>query len=178
MRTSWGLTVIALMFAVVCAGTTTTAQITGQAGATARAGRAPQARAAAGAAQAAAAEKITVEQHEGYMKTISSTNAAMGKKIMSNELADAAKDAQQIAMVFGDVEKFWTQNNKSDAVMFAQQARMAATDVAGALAAGDTMKAQAARKQMQGSCGGCHMAYREGSPQTGGYTIKAGVVTP
>jgi cytochrome c556 len=173
------VTVIALIFAVTYAGKTTTAQtLGGQTAATARPGTAPPAYAAAGGAQAAAAAKITVEEHEGYMKTIATANAAMGKKIMSNELADAAKDAQQIAMVFGDVEKFWTQNNKSDAVMWAQEARMAATDVAGALAAGDATKAAAARKQMQGSCGSCHKTYREGGPQTGGYTIKAGVVTP
>ncbi|HEX5107409.1 MAG TPA: hypothetical protein VFV95_03145 [Vicinamibacterales bacterium] len=129
-------------------------------------------------AQGAGAQRvanITVETHEGYMKTLMSTNTALGMKIMSNDLAGAAKDAQQIATIFGDIEKFWAQNRKQDGVMWAQQGRQAATDMAGALGAGDTTKAQAARKQMQGSCASCHMAYREGSPQTG-YTLKAGVV--
>lgn len=112
------------------------------------------------------------------MKNISSTNAAMGMKIMNNQLPEAAKDAQQLASIFGDVEKFWTQNNKPDGVMWAQQGRSNASELAGALAAGDAMKAAASRKQMGASCTSCHMTYREGSPQTGGYTIKAGVYTP
>ena len=136
--------------------------------------------AGASAAQGAGGQpvaKITVETHEGYMKTLSTTNAALGMKIMSNDLAGGTKDAQQIATIFGDIEKFWAQNNKQDGVMWAQQGRQAATEMAGALGAGDATKAQAARKQMQGSCASCHMAYREGTPQTG-YTLKAGVVTP
>ena len=112
------------------------------------------------------------------MKNLSSVNATLGMKIMNDQLAEAAKDAQQMATLFGDIEKFWAQNNKSDGVMWAQQGRQNATEVAGALAAGDAMKATAARKQLAASCTSCHMTYREGSPQTGGYTLKAGVFTP
>ena len=162
MRITSGAMIVALLGVVACASTTTTAQ-------------APTGTAGAGG-QAAA--RVTVEQHEGFMKTIASTNAGISKKIKSNELADAANDAQQLATIFGDVERFWTQNNKADAVTWAQQGRQAATEMAGALAAGDAVKASAAQKQMSGSCGSCHKTYREGSPQTGGYTIKAGVATP
>lgn len=153
MRTSWGMASAMLGLTGMLIATSSTAQ-------------------GAGAQRVA---NITVETHEGYMKTLTSTNTALGMKIMSNDLAGAAKDAQQIATIFGDIEKFWAQNRKQDGVMWAQQGRQAATDMAGALGAGDTTKAQAARKQMQGSCASCHMAYREGSPQTG-YTLKAGVV--
>jgi hypothetical protein len=153
--------IVALAAVVACASSTTTAQTPG----------------ATGTAGAQAAARITVEQHEGFMKTISSTNAAIGKKIMGNDLAGAASDAQTLATTFGEVERFWTQNNKADAVKWAQDGRQNASALAGALAAGDAEKANAARKQMTGSCTSCHMAYREGSPQTG-YTIKAGIVTP
>ena len=98
MRKTWGVTFIALAVVVACASRATTAQTPG--------------------GQAAA--RVTVEQHEGFMKTISSTNAALAKKIMGNELAEAAKDAQVLATTFGDVEKFWAQNNKADAVTWAQ----------------------------------------------------------
>jgi cytochrome c556 len=161
MRMKSGVTLVALMFVVACASRTTTAE-------------GP----AAGGAGAQAAARISVEQHEGFMKTISATNAALGKKIMNNDLADAAKDAQTIATTFGEVERFWTQNNKADAVTWAQQGRQNATDLAGALAAGNAEKVAASRKAMSGACGSCHTAYREGSPQTGGYTLKAGVVAP
>jgi cytochrome c556 len=62
-------------------------------------------------------------------------------------------------------------------VKFSQQARQTASDLAGALTAGDAAKVKELRTALGGSCTSCHMAYREGSPQTGGYTLKAGVVT-
>jgi cytochrome c556 len=124
------------------------------------------------------AGRITVATHEGYMKTLSSTNTALAAKVKVGDLAGAAKDAQQIAATFGDIEKFWTENKKTDAVTWAQQGKQSASDAAAALSAGDATKADAARKQMSGSCNSCHMTYREGTPQTGGYTIKAGIVTP
>ena len=148
------MTFIALAVVVACASRATTAQTPG--------------------GQAAA--RVTVEQHEGFMKTISSTNAALGKKIMNNDLAEAAKDAQVLATTFGDVEKFWAQNSKADAVTWAQQGKTQAANLAGALAAGDAEKVAAARKEMAGSCAACHKTYREGSPQAGGYTLKTGVV--
>jgi hypothetical protein len=163
-----------MVFALACASASTTAQTP----APTAPGQAIRLAAQGGTPGAQAAAKISVETHEGYMKSLSSANAALGMKIMNDQLAEAAKDAQQMATLFGDIEKFWAQNNKPDGVMWAQQGRQNATDVAGALAAGDAMKATAARKQMAASCTSCHMTYREGSPQTGGYTLKAGVFIP
>jgi cytochrome c556 len=128
--------------------------------------------------RAGQAAKISVETHEGYMKTLTSTNQSLGTKMMSNDLAGGAKDAQQIATIFADIEKFWAQYNKSDAVKWSQEGRQNALEVAAALSAGDATKAQTARKTMSASCGSCHMTYREGGPQSGGYTLKAGVATP
>lgn len=150
MRTNWGAMIIALGIAAVCV--------------------------TAGAAQGQGA-KVSVAEHEGFMKSISSTNAALRKKVMSNDLASAATDAQMLARLFNDVERFWAQNDKSDAVKWAQDGEQAATDLAGALKAGDATEVAALQKQMAGSCGSCHKTYREGSPQTG-YNLKAGVVTP
>jgi hypothetical protein len=151
MQTTWGTAVVAFGFVVVCAGATSL-----------RAGE-----------QAA---KISVATHEGYMKTLSSTNAALGMKLMANDLAGAAKDAAQIQAVFADIEKFWAQNNKADGVKWAQEGRQNATEMASALTAGDANRATAARKTMSGSCNSCHMAYREGTAPN--YAIKAGVAAP
>jgi len=109
------------------------------------------------------------------MRIIGPTSGALRMKLMMNQLPDAAKDAQTLAMAFGDVERFWQQNNKADAVMFAQTARMAASEAAGAAAAGDGMKALAAANTMQAQCKQCHGMYREGDAQTG-FKIKAGVL--
>lgn len=152
MRTTWGAAVLALGVGVGLMGTTTQG--------------------------AGAQAKPTVEAHQTLMKTVASTNQAMNAKIKMSDLPGAAKDAQTVVSTFGDIEKWWTAYNKTDAVMWAQQGKAAATDMAAALSAGDATKAQAAQKTMQGSCGSCHMAYREGSAQTGGYKFKEGVITP
>ena len=62
-----------------------------------------------------------------------------------------------------------------DAVTWAQEARKHAAEAAGAAAANDAMKAQAAAKNMGGACKQCHGMYREGDQATG-YRIKAGAV--
>jgi len=129
----------------------------------------------AGGAGAQAAARLTPDDLQARMRIIGPTSGALRMKLMMNQLPDAAKDAQTLAMAFGDVERFWQQNNKADAVMFAQTARMAATEAAGAAAAGDGMKALAAANTMQAQCKQCHGMYREGDAQTG-FKIKAGVL--
>lgn len=124
---------------------------------------------------AQAAARMTPDQLDAAMKTISSTNGAIGMKLMSNDLPGAAKDAQTLATTFADVERFWAQANKADAVKLAQQARLAASETAAAALAGDAMKAAAARSNMTATCKQCHGAYREGDAQSG-YRIKAGVL--
>lgn len=152
MRITWGVTVFALAVVVAGAGIhMETVQ--------AQAGAAP-----------------TVEQFPALMKTISSTQTSLRAKMKENNLADAAKDAQIIATTFGDVEKFFASRSKADGVKWAQEGRTGATAVAGALTAGDAMKAQGELKTMAGSCTSCHMAYREGGPQAGGYKFKEGSI--
>jgi cytochrome c556 len=110
------------------------------------------------------------------MKSIAQANGALQKALKSNALADAGKQAQELATLFGQVERFWQQNNKPDAVKLAQTARTGATEVAGAAAAGDQMKALMAAGNIGGTCKQCHGTYREGTAQTG-FTIKAGTIT-
>jgi hypothetical protein len=124
-----------------------------------------------------AGAKVTVEQHETAMKTIATANGVLGKSLAADPAA-AAKEAATIAAAFGEVERFWTQYNKADAVTWSQQAKQAATGLAAAITAKDDAKVQELRKSLTSNCGACHTAYREGGPQTGGYTLKAGIVTP
>ena len=109
------------------------------------------------------------------MRTIGPAFGTLRTRLASNQLDDAEKDAQTIATAFSDVERFFQQYNKGDAVGFAQQARTGAYNVAAAAAARDTMKAQAAATALQSVCGQCHAAYREGDAQTG-FRIKAGAL--
>ena len=189
MRYLSGALAVSLLIAVGCANKSTGTQTTSGGGTTATAGATSgtasgaAAAARAGGAAAApqsgagpqAAARMTPEQLDNAMKTVNATNAALGMKLMSNDLPGAAKDAQTLASTFAEVERFWAQANKADAVKLAEQARMAASESAAAATAGDGMKAAAARSNMTATCKQCHGLYREGDAQTG-YRIKAGVL--
>lgn len=148
-----------------------------RAGGAAGAGGAATGARAGGAAGAGAqtAARVTPEQLDAAMKTISTANGALGTKLMANDLPGAAKDAQTLATAFAEVERFFQQANKTDAVMWAQQARTGASEAATAAAAGDAMKTTAARGNMTATCKQCHGVYREGDAQTG-YRVKAGTI--
>ena len=189
MRIRSGAVILALVFGAACANraddpATPPAAGGAQTGGGAQAGAAggqaaggAQAAGRAGGAGAQAAARVTVEQHEAAMKSIATANGALQKAIKSSALADAGKQAQELATLFGEVERFWQQNNKPDAVKIAQTARTGATEVAGAAAAGDQMKALMAAGNLGGTCKQCHGLYREGTPQTG-FSIKPGTITP
>jgi cytochrome c556 len=131
---------------------------------------------AGGGAQAGA--RMTEADYEKIMKQVGPTNGAMRMKLMGNMLPDAAKDATQLVQLFGDVERFWTQNNKTDAVKWAQDARANATETASAASAGDGMKAQMAANNILASCKQCHGTYREMDPSGMGFRIKPGTLAP
>jgi cytochrome c556 len=131
---------------------------------------------AAGKAGAQAAAEVSVAQHEMTMKSIAQANQAMQKAIKSNALADAGKQAKELATLFGTVERFWKQHNKADAVKLVQTAATVANEVAGAAAAGDQMKALMAAGNIGANCKQCHGTYREGDQETG-FNIKPGTIT-
>ena len=125
---------------------------------------------------AAAQARMTEADYDALMKKVGPTNGAMRKKIMGNMLGDAAKDAQTLATLFTDVERFWTQQKRTDAMKWAAEARMYASQTADAAASGAQMKTQQAADQLLGDCKQCHGTYREGS-QEAGFRIKPGMVT-
>ncbi len=131
---------------------------------------------APGGADATAAARVTVAQHEATMKGIAQANGAMQKAVKSNALADAGTQAQELARLFGTVERFWQQHNIPEAVTLAQTGAAGATDVADAAAAGDQMKALMAAGNIGAACKQCHGQYREGDQEIG-FTIKPGTIT-
>ena len=125
---------------------------------------------------AAPQSTLTEQDYDGFMKKVGPTYQELRKKVEAGATADAAKDAQQLAELFGNVERFWAQHKKADAVKWAEQARTYASDAAGAAATGNAEKARTAANNMAGMCKQCHSAYRQGDAQTG-FRIKPGVVT-
>jgi cytochrome c556 len=168
MRGLSGFVVVMLGLSLGCAGRTTTTA----AGGANTGGATPPAASASAAAQAG---QFTPDSLDPIMKKVGPTNGAMRKAIMSGALMDAASSAQQLATLFGDVEKFWTQYKKQDAMKLAAEARTNASATAGAAAAGDMAKAQMAADSLLGQCKQCHGMYREGDQQTG-FRIKPGVL--
>jgi hypothetical protein len=124
---------------------------------------------------APAAVRLTAADLQDRMQKIGSAAASAQMHLMEKRLMDTAKEAQDVATLLGDVEKFWAQNNRPDAVAWAQQARQAATQLAGTAAAGDAMKAQMAAGSLMGNCQMCHDAYREPDGK-GGFRLKAGTI--
>ncbi len=129
---------------------------------------------AAGSGGSSVTTTMTAQDLDALMKKIGPTYGSLNKNAAAN-LSAAATDGQQLAEHFGNVERFFAQHKKTDAVTWAQEARKYAAEAAGAAAANDAMKAQAAAKNILGSCKQCHGMYREGDQATG-FRIKAGAI--
>ncbi len=92
--------------------------------------------------------------YQTYMKTVA---ASFGQLRMAADAAAAKAPATTLAETFEKVTAFWKARNAPDAVMYAETAHDAAKAIAdGGDKASNQMK-------IQGTCGGCHMAHREGT---------------
>lgn len=133
----------------------------------AQGGAAQTAPAATAKPAAPAAAAVTEAQVEATMKQIAQQNGTLQKSVKANMLPEAAAAAKELATAFANVERFFQQHNRQDAVKLAQQGRTGATDAAAAATAGDQMKAAAAAASIGATCKQCHSVYREGDQATG-----------
>ena len=108
--------------------------------------------------------------YSGWMKDIAKTKGEVKKGIDSKANADVATNASHLAGLFKQVGAFWSGRGASDAVGFAKTAETASNDISAAAKAGDDAKMQSSLATLNGACGMCHMAHREGSP--GSFKIK------
>jgi cytochrome c556 len=119
--------------------------------------------------------RMNPEDLEQLMRKIGPIYQALRKTLQGNDVTEAGKQAQELAELFGGVEKFWTQHNRADAMKWAGEARTYASETAGTAVAGNAAKATAAADSLGGACKQCHGTYRESDGQ-GGYRIKPGVL--
>lgn len=135
--------------------------------------------------------KLTEQDYEAIMKKVGPTYVSMRKNLEGGEVTVAAKEAQQLAELFGEAEKFWAQYNTRDAVNWAQRARAYATEISSAVAAAEAFarldrrvqtpvqlrlrRARVAATNMGAMCKECHGTYREGNEATG-FHIKPGAL--
>jgi len=108
--------------------------------------------------------------YSGWMKDVGATKGKVTKEIAAKQTTEAASDASHLADIFKQVGAFWAGRNASDAVTMAKDAETASNDLAAAAKAGDEAKMQSSMQALNGTCGGCHKAHREGTP--GSFKIK------
>lgn len=94
-------------------------------------------------------------QYKAWMMTVNSSFRAIRG---AADNAAAAADATKLADTFDKVAEFWRARHTDDAVKLAETAR----DAAKAIASGSGDKAANVRA-IQGTCGACHSAHREGT---------------
>jgi cytochrome c556 len=105
--------------------------------------------------------------YQGWMKSVPPQINAVKAAIMASDNAKVAEEANKLSDTFQKVADFWQGRMKDDAVTMAKAARDAAKEAAQA----KTADAQnAAVTKVQGTCGGCHRVYREGT--AGNFKIK------
>jgi cytochrome c556 len=108
---------------------------------------------------------------QAVMKSNGATMGSLNKKLAAKDSAGASSDALKLEANLKLAENFFAKRGTSDASNFAAEGQMAAAAVAKSATAGDFGQAGAELKKVQAACGGCHMAHREGTPQTG-FKIK------
>ena len=118
----------------------------------------------------------TPQDYTMMMKSNAQNMAGTNKAIMSGAFADAKTSLATVRGNFMALQTFWTEKKKDDAVMIVKTG-LANIDTLDKLLSAPTVDqpgALAQAKMIQGACGACHGAYREGDAQTG-FKIKEGV---
>lgn len=117
---------------------------------------------------AAAVSAQDEAEYTAWMKSIPPQVNTIKADIMAKDNGKVSVDANKLAETFQETSDFWMKRQKEDAVKMAQEARDAAKEIGEA----KTEEAQnAAVMKLQGTCGACHRAYREGKP--GAFKIKS-----
>ena len=113
----------------------------------------------------------TEADYQGWMKDIATTAGKARKAVMDKSGADAASSAQHLEGIYRQVGAFFAKRGGAeDAVAIAKKGESASHDLAAAGTANDADKMASAMQTINGTCGACHMAHRDG--KAGDYKIK------
>jgi cytochrome c556 len=109
--------------------------------------------------------------YQGWMKDLAATAGKARKASTDKSGADAAAAGQHMEGIYKQVGAFFAKRGGADdAVAIAKKGETAAHDLAAAGAANDADKMAASVQAINGTCGACHMAHRDG--QAGAFKIK------
>ena len=118
----------------------------------------------------------TPQDYTMVMKSNAQNMGGTNKAIMSGAYADAKTSLATVRQNFMALQTFWTEKKKDDAVGIVKNAlsQIDALDKMLSAPTVDQPGALAQAKMIQGACGACHGAYREGDAQAG-FKFKEGV---
>src|SRR5262245_23085270 len=102
--------------------------------------------------------------YQGWMKDLGASRGKMQKAIAAKQASDVAAEAEKVAGIYKNLITFWEGRKADDAVTLSKTGHTAATELIAAAKAGDDAKIASSVQAINGTCGGCHMAHREGSP--------------
>lgn len=128
-----------------------------------------------GAATVGVAQKVVgPDEFDRAMKTIGTAFDSVQKSIESKAFVEAKTPLALSRQILASTRPFWTAAQKPDAAKMAKEtvARLDALDKALSSTAVDAGAVAAALQGVNRGCDACHMAYREGNPQSG-YRIKS-----
>jgi cytochrome c556 len=131
---------------------------------------------AVGVAVMAQTQKVTTpEQLDKIMKTVQQANQPVGKAIGSGAFADAKKGLATVKENVIASKTFWVEHKKDDAVKMNEEsvAKIEALEKLLSAPTVDGAAAQAAMKEVGGSCRACHQKYRATDAENN-YILKPG----
>jgi ABC-type branched-subunit amino acid transport system substrate-binding protein len=103
----------------------------------------------------------SVDEFDGWMRTIDEKNQSVQRNIAAKDASAALADAQVLQETFRMVEGFWKQRgNAPDAVELSQKAQALAGEVVKAATAKDFDAASAQSIKIAETCTSCHRLYR------------------
>ena len=115
----------------------------------------------------------TEEQYAALMREIQATVGDAALHIDASYFGDLGVDTDRLAMLFGQVEAFWTARQVPAAVDFTAKALAAAYALGQASGVESASRANQAISDLRAVCESCHSEFRERID--GGFRIKPGI---
>jgi hypothetical protein len=110
---------------------------------------------------------------DAVMKRVNPAFGEVRKGLEAGDAGMAKQQADTLAGLFRDTERFFAQRKTDDATRWAQEATSIAESIAAQAAAGKTEDARAAVTRLQALCQSCHSAHRE-RDEDGQYRVRPG----
>jgi hypothetical protein len=109
--------------------------------------------------------------HPEIMQDVPPTRDALNEKLAAGDQAGTAADATRLAGLYRELLPLYDELELEGATELAVQAATAADEAAAAANAGNMEAAASFAGTATKACGGCHMQFREKTPD-GSYRIK------